>query len=313
MRKHLIDRFPVHDEKSLFTLVENRTAYSFDLCELNLFETHQSAENVHLTFDHFVLTSMLTGKKVMKLSQKPSFEYLPGESVILPPGELMCIDFPEARQQNPTQCIALSISDEAIRKTVDMLSEHHPKAVSWGDWSIDPSIFHLTNNAELADTVNRIIRITKSEHGKAKDLMIELTLREMLIRLMQTQARIVLENSSQLLAPGNALAATVQYIKRSLRTRIDLSKLAEKACMSRANFFKKFKETMGISPAQFIIKERIKLAQDELRNTSESITSVCFACGFENLSHFTKAFKHEVGLSPSAWQQAQTTPYKPSK
>merc|ERR1711991_1148731 len=137
------------------------------MCELNLFETHQSAENVNLVFNHFVLTSMLSGKKVMKLPKRQAFDYLPGESVILPPGELMNIDFPDAERQSPTQCIALTISDDVIKKTIDMLNDLNPKEQTWGDWNIDPSIFHLTNNMELADTVNRIIKITKSEQGKA--------------------------------------------------------------------------------------------------------------------------------------------------
>lgn len=302
MKKYLIDTFAPKDERSLFTLVENRTAHSFDMCELNLFETHQSAENVNLVFNHFVLTSMLSGKKVMKLPKRQAFDYLPGESVILPPGELMNIDFPDAKKQSPTQCIALTISDDVIKKTIDNLNDLHPKAQTWGDWNIDPSIFHLTNNMELADTVNRIVKITKSEQGKVKDLMVELTLREMLIRLMQTQARVLFEESYNMLSASNALANAVQYIKVNLRGKIDMNKLADQACMSRASFFKKFKETMGITPAQYILKSRIQLAQEDLKSLKTSITEVCYASGFENVSHFTKSFKQEVGMTPREYQ-----------
>ena len=54
---------PLHEEHSLFTLVENRTAYTLDKCELNVFETHRQAANVNLAFNDWVLTSMLRGKK----------------------------------------------------------------------------------------------------------------------------------------------------------------------------------------------------------------------------------------------------------
>ena len=291
-------------DRSLFTLVENRTAYSYEVCELNLFETHQQASNVNLVFDHFVLTSMITGKKVMTLPERPSFDYLPGESVILPPGELMQIDFPEAERGNPTQCLALTISNEVICQTMDRLNEQHTLAPTWGNgWEVDPEVFHLANNGELADTINRIVRITKSEQGTAKDLMVELTVQEMLIRLMQTQARVVFQTSYHQLASGNSLAAVIGYIKTNLRERISLDKLADLACMSRASFYKKFKEALGITPNQFILQERIRLAQEELQNPRASITSVCLACGFENLSHFTRSFKQQVGMSPRAWQQ----------
>lgn len=301
-KKYLIDRFPGKPESSLLTLVENRTAYSFEMCELNLFETHQTASNVQLTFDHFVLTSMLSGKKVMKLPEKAQFDYLPGESVILPPGETMNIDFPEAKAENPTQCIALTINNDVINKTMDMLNEHLPKADSWGNWQIDPCLFHLTNNLELADTINRIVRITKSEQGKIKDVMVELTLKEMLLRLMQTQARELFNHSYSKLSSNNSLAAAIQFIKLNIRSKIDFNKLADMACMSRASFFKKFKETIGLTPAQFVMKERIKLAKRELKESQKSITEICFSCGFENLSHFVTAFKSEVGTTPKIYQ-----------
>ncbi len=303
MKRYLLNTVPLKEEKSLFTLVENRTSYSFDTCELNVFETHRRAENVQLQFDDFVLTSMLSGKKIMKLPNRPAFDYLPGESVILTPGELMKIDFPEARSGNPTQCIALVMSEEVIRKTVNKLRELYPKDPTWGDWEIDPSVFHLHNNLELADTINRILRISHDEQGKIKDVMVDLALQEMLVRLMQTQARFVLQSSCISLSSHNSLAGAVRYIRENLTVKLDMDKLADVACMSRASFFRKFKEALGITPAQFILRERIRLSQEMLKSTtSMSITEICYACGFENLSHFITTFKNEVGTTPKAYQ-----------
>ena len=90
------------NERHLKTLVENRTTYSHNQFELNVFETHLMAHQVELEFNDFVLTSMFRGKKVMHLD-KGSFDYLPGESVVIAPGEKMVIDFPEACPDNPTQ------------------------------------------------------------------------------------------------------------------------------------------------------------------------------------------------------------------
>ncbi|WP_439651190.1 AraC family transcriptional regulator N-terminal domain-containing protein [Pontibacter harenae] len=117
-----------------------------------MFETRQAATNVSLSFNDWVLTSMLRGKKVMHLFDKPGFNYLPGESVIVPPNELMRIDFPEAEEQNPTQCIALAISEEHIRTTINLLNERHTKIESGDNWQIDEKFFHLANKKEIGVT-----------------------------------------------------------------------------------------------------------------------------------------------------------------
>lgn len=300
--KYLVERFPFKTENQLYSLVENRTSFNFETCELNVFETQKTARDFHLTFQHFVLTSMLAGKKVMKLRDRERFDYLPGESLILSPGETMVIDFPEAGRNNPTQCIALTISDDLIKQTIDQLNERFPKQKDWGRWEISNSVLHLNNSPALADTVTRMIRISRDEKGKAKDLMVDLTLKEMLIRLMQTQARHIFEHSLSNGESGGPMASTLNFIQNNLTTRIDLDKLADQACMSRASFFKKFKESMGETPLQYIMRKRILYAMKLLSSSNMTVTEICYECGFQNLSHFVTAFRTHTGLTPTMYK-----------
>jgi AraC family transcriptional regulator len=95
--------------RDLQTLVENQTTYGLADAELHLFETHTFAERVNLEFDYPVLATMLRGKKVMHLRKREGFEFVPGESIMLPAEELMTIDFPEATMVDPTKCLALTL------------------------------------------------------------------------------------------------------------------------------------------------------------------------------------------------------------
>ena len=125
--------------KYLQTLVENRRVFNLQNCELNVFESYQQAWRVPLTFSDFVITSMVRGKKIMHLLDKPSFDYLPGETVIVPADETMVIDFPEASAENPSQCIALAVDARYVTDTLQYLNsyynndpdEQHQHPLSW--------------------------------------------------------------------------------------------------------------------------------------------------------------------------------------
>jgi AraC family transcriptional regulator len=294
---------PLHEEHSLFTLVENRTAYTLDKCELNVFETHRQAANVNLVFNDWVLTSMLRGKKIMHLPERAAFEYLPGESVVVPPNETMKIDFPEAQHSNPTQCIALAISGEQIQSTIHLLNEHFPRIESTDTWQLEAQYSHLTNSRELTDILDRFIRVSLNDQTREKDMLADLMLRELLIRLMQTQARYLFEANYRQLASGNRFAHIIGFIKENITAKLDVDQLSDKACMSRANFFRKFKEQFGLTPADYILKERIRLAKSYLKNPQNSITQACFMAGFQNLNYFIRAFKKEVGTTPKTFRQ----------
>lgn len=305
MQKNLIAGVPWRNEKDLKTLVENRTTYTLHDCELNIFETHQEAKNVNLSFGDLVLTTMLKGKKVMYLFDKPGFDYLPGESVIVPPNELMKIDFPDANWDNPTQCIALSISKEMIQNTFNLLNERLPGKEVTKDWGLDLSRFHLINTQDLSEIINRFIRIGVKERSKEKDLIASLALKELLIRLTQTQARDMLEKTYKALAPSNRMAFVIDHIKTNIRENLNLEDLSSKACMSKAHFSRTFKLELGLSPMEYILKERLRLAKNYLQLANYQIQEVCFMSGFNNYTYFIRAFKSEFGVTPKVFQLTQ--------
>ena len=293
---------PWRNARDLKTLVENRTIYTLDNCELNIFETHQQADDVNLVFGDLVLTTMLKGKKVMHLFDCPGFDYLPGESVIVPPNELMKIDFPEAQFDNPTQCIALSISKEMIEATFNLLNEKFPDKMIEKDWGLDLGHFHLINTQDLSEIINRFIRIGVKDGSKEKDLIASLALKELLIRLSQTQARDMMEKTYKELASGNRMAHVVEYIKKNIREIISLEVLASQACMSKAHFIRTFKQDLGLTPMEFVLHERLKLAKQYLNIGGFQIQEVCYMSGFRNITYFIRAFKQEFGLTPKVFQ-----------
>ncbi|WP_194778003.1 AraC family transcriptional regulator [Pararhodonellum marinum] len=294
---------PWRNDRDLKTLVENRTTYTLNNCELNIFETHQEAKDVNLRFGDLVLTTMLKGKKVMHLFDRPGFDYLPGESVIVPPNEMMKIDFPEAQWNNPTQCIALSISKEMIENTFNLLNEKYPNKMMTQEWGLDLSYFHLINTKDLSEIINRFIRIGVKERSKEKDVIASLALKELLIRLTQTQAREMLEMTYKDIASSNRLGFVVEFIKNNIRENLTLDTLSQKACMSKPHFSRTFKQELGMTPMEFIQNERLKLAEQYLKMGDFQIQEVGYMSGFSNITYFIRVFKNEFGCTPKVFKK----------
>ena len=293
---------PLREEKDLKTLVENRSVYTLQHCELNVFETWQQSEKVHLVFDDMVLTTMLRGKKVMHLFGSEEFDYLPGECVIVPGHEEMVIDFPEADAQHPTQCIALAVQADLLQDTLNLLNENFPKAEKDESWKIDTSCFHLKNTFEIKTTVDRLLSVS-TENIQAKDVIADFTLKELFIRLMQTQARkLILENYRKY-TTTNRFAFAVEYIKAHIHEEITIDKLSDLSYMSKPTFFRCFKREFGISPVDFIIQERIKTAKRLLKDMNVTISQVCYSVGINNLSYFFKLFKRVEGITPNEYRK----------
>ncbi|MEA5140535.1 AraC family transcriptional regulator [Arcicella rigui] len=288
--------------KDLTTLVENRTVYSLDNFELNIFETHQRSEDVRLKFNSFVLTTMFRGKKVMHLFDKQGFEYLPGESVIVPADEEMKIDFPEADFSNPTQCMALAIKSEQIKETINLLNEKYAKVEENDSWKIDLDTFHLKNSLEVTSTIDRLVKVS-TETNSAKDLFANFMINELLIRLMQTQARVLIVDNYKKYANTNRFAFVVQYIKEHITEKLSIEKLCDLACMSKPNFFRQFKRELGITPVDFINQERIKIAKELLAETRNDISDACFKAGFGSTNYFFIIFKKHVGVTPGKFKE----------
>ncbi|SCX80280.1 AraC family transcriptional regulator [Flavobacterium caeni] len=296
-QKALLTPPRLSNEKSLKTLVENRTVYSLNHCELNLFETYQASELVPLKFNDLVVTSMLRGKKVMHLFDDPEFDYLPGETVVIPSNVEMKIDFPEATTHNPTQCLALAIDQKKIADTLHFLNERYPKEGNF--WHLDYQNYFFYNNVDLAATINKLIKECMSS-ALTKDALADLTLQELLIRIIQTQTVKSIDQDAP--DQNNAIAQVVEYIRKNLRENISLKGLSDKACMSTTSFYRFFKRELGMSPIEFVLSEKIKCAKKLLKDPSLQINEVCFLSGFEDCNYFIRLFKKYEGITPKQYQ-----------
>lgn len=288
------------NDRTLENLVENQTSYTLNNAEMHVFETHQQAEHVALQFNQPILASMLTGKKIMHLDSSQPFDFLPGESIILPAGERMHIDFPEATLHKPTRCLAMAISVDKIQKIAALLNENVPK-IDGKEWRFIDFNFHFTNDVAIHGIIQRLLFLFTENHP-SKDLFADFMLKELIIRILQKENR---ESCSHELAnpnSNNRLACIVKYIRENLDQPLTIQHLSNQVHMSESNFHRVFKQEFGVSPTDFINDERIKLASRLLHDPNKQIKEVYLECGFNSVSYFTRLFKRKKQASPKEFQ-----------
>lgn len=287
--------------KYLQTLVENRRIFNLNNCELNVFETYQNSYHIPLTFNDFVITSMVRGKKVMHLFDKPAFDYLPGETVIVPANETMIIDFPEATVENPTQCIAMAVDASYVKDTMCYLNNYYNSTEDKHEWKLQFNQYHFANDNEVTNIINKLIRIC-SGTDKGKNIFADLNLKELLIRLVQSQhlQQVAMESNHH--QNESRLHYVLNYIHEHLTEKIAVDALSRKAYLSRNVFFKWFKEQFGITPLDYINQERIKLAKQMLAQPNYKVQTVSYMCGFNDVNYFVRLFKKMEGITPKAYQ-----------
>ncbi|RYZ41640.1 MAG: AraC family transcriptional regulator, partial [Sphingobacteriales bacterium] len=160
--------------------------------------------------------------------------------------------------------------------------------------------YHFLNNKELASSISKLISISMEE-GVAKDALADLSLKILLMRIIQTQNLATVQSAT---LPDHAtFKPAIAYISNHLSGKISIDKLASESYMSRSVFFQAFKKHMGISPLEYVQQERIKLAKLLLADKSISVTDACYQSGFNNLNYFIKLFKRMEGVTPNVYRK----------
>ena len=93
------------------------------------------------------------------------------------------------------------------------------------------------------------------------------------------------------------------YMEEHYRDPLTLKHVAAEARLSPSYFSQLFHEFVGVTFQEHLQTLRARFADSLLRATDMSVTDVCHASGFSDLSHFERAFKGRYGMSPSAWRR----------
>lgn len=99
------------------------------------------------------------------------------------------------------------------------------------------------------------------------------------------------------------LFQAIEYIDHHLSQSIKLEDLSNHVGISKFHFSRLFKKSMGITPHQYVMQQRIERAKQLLAKDNLSISDIALDCGFNSHAHLSKYFRNYVGMTPKAYRQ----------
>lgn len=149
---------------------------------------------------------------------------------------------------------------------------------------------------------NKLLSFISAVNTRGKDSFI---VNEFFVEMIET---LFYKNSGSLLneditlKKDSLIIKATNLIDETLQQQITLNDICRELNISKYHFIRMFKKQVGMTPYQYMLDSKIKLACEDLE-TGVDILDIVERYGFYDLSHFGKRFKRVFGLTPSEYRK----------
>ena len=102
---------------------------------------------------------------------------------------------------------------------------------------------------------------------------------------------------------SNVVSEAIKLMEANIEHPLRLDSLAQRLGWSISHLKSRFRTEMGVAPADYYLRLRLKRACEELRRTDAEITAIALRLGFSSSQYFATAFKHVIGASPRDYRR----------
>ncbi|MEM7040711.1 MAG: helix-turn-helix domain-containing protein [Bacteroidota bacterium] len=285
--------------------IEKGTDYPLRHGKLSLYETNCPCKDIRFYFDQYVLTIMLSGHKTIE-SEHLKFEFFPGTFFIPEKDVVNNVSIPNASVYNPTKCLVLELNPSFIQSVyTSIFYSEQDRHLLFTDRPDASEHYFLSNDKLLIQAFTRLYSLQFEDQSDCKGPVEELILREILLRVFQTEGLYLLKRSFEQSIEDDKIRQVISHIRHHIRQKLTTASLARVAGMGQTSFFKAFRENTGQSPIDFVMHERIRQSKVLIRKGRLTFQEVAFACGFNSYEYFCSSFKRIEGERPRDFRKRE--------
>ena len=173
-----------------------------------------------------------------------------------------------------------------------------------------PRLVHLQAESASAKKVASLLAFTAEEASAqrpAGSIIVQHAMEIILIEILRDHSKFSIEDKSGLIAglADPLLKIAFMEFHAAPEAEWTVARLSQVAGISRTIFAEKFRDVVGITPMEYLLKWRMALAKDRLRHSTESLQEIASAVGYKSASSFSTAFSHRFGCSPKEFRRGR--------
>ena len=242
-------------------------------------------------------------------------------TVIVPPtrlpGEVPAEVLEALREARRRGCRIVSLCTGAFVLAAAGILDGHPATTHWsecGDLArryprvrVDPGVLYV-DDGDLLTSAGSAASLDLCLHVVQRDFGTEVATRlarDLVVPLQRDggQAQYI-EAPVPMLDRANLFAETMAWLQEHLDQAVTVSDLAARAAMSPRTFARRFLAAAGTTPYQWLLRERIRLAQRLLETSDLPVEAVAARSGFGTADNFRKHFARVLRTSPQGYRRA---------
>jgi transcriptional regulator GlxA family with amidase domain len=174
---------------------------------------------------------------------------------------------------------------------------------------VDPKVLYVDEgdvltSAGTAAGIDLCLHVVRQDHGAE---VANAVARRMVVPPHRDGGQAQFVDQPMALSAGeDPLAGVLGWMLEHLDEPLSVDELAARAAMSPRTFARRFRAVTGTTPLQWLVSQRIVLAQRLLETTDDPVELVAHRCGFSTAAGLRQHFQRVTGTSPLAYRRTFT-------